>query len=185
MLFRDLSFTMLPGAIIYLRGDNGSGKSSLLRILAGLQSPTIGRVLLQHQPIESVRKPCVVYIGHELGINLGLSVQDNLLFWARIYGSLELLEVAILYFNLESFLSLRAQQLSAGNKQKLVLARLMLNRSNLWLLDEVNNNMDAKNKLLFEQLVVSKAHGGGMIVIATHGAAFTDKCQSINMSDYV
>ena len=183
IIFKDLSFSSVSGAILYIRGSNGSGKSSLLRIIAGIQFPKGGNIKINN--LEQEPKSYISYIGHELGINLVLSVEDNLLFWAKLFNAYEALNATIFYFGLQGLLEYKACELSAGNKKKLALSRLFLENKKIWLLDEIDSNLDEFNKLVLYNAIISKASMGGIIIIASHSKEFTKNAQILHMEDYV
>lgn len=164
----DISITMLPGSITVVSGANGSGKSSFLRVLSGLQSPTSGNVLWYGQNIQYESKPMVNYIGHHFGIKDELTVVENLQLWSRLYESENMIQAAIHYFGLLEVMMDKAFTLSAGNRKKLALARLLACNSDLWLLDEVETNLDEKNLSLLHNVICTKANNGGVIVMTSH-----------------
>lgn len=184
IVFSRLSFSSTAGTILYIRGSNGSGKSSLLRIIAGIQLAEIGDIKINNVNINQLQKSYISYIGHELGINLMLSVKDNLLFWAKLYDAYEGLDATIFYFGLQELLESRAYDLSAGNRKKLALARLFLANRKIWLLDEIDNNLDESNKLVLYNAIISKASMGGIVIIASHSKEFTKNAQILYIEDY-
>jgi len=184
-LFTDINLTILPSSIIYVKGSNGSGKSSLLRILGGLQTPTFGQIKINNMNIDNIKKPFATYIGHELGIKLELKVWDNLIFFATLYNSYAALEATIHYFDLHDILEEKVYNLSSGNKKKIAMAKLLMSNSPLWLLDEVDSNLDEANKKLLHNLIVSKSNSGGIIFIASHDKVFTTKPQIFEIQNYV
>lgn len=185
ILFQSLSFTSLAGSIVYLKGENGSGKSSFLRLLAGVQKPTKGDIKINNIDITILEKPFAVFIGHEIGIKIELTVLENLLFWANLYNSYFTIDAAIYYFNLTDLLKDKVYNLSSGNKQKLALARLLISNASLWLLDEVDCNLDENNTKLLHNLIVTKVNSGGIIFFATHLPVFTNNSHILNLQNYV
>lgn len=185
-IFENIAMTFLPSSIVYLKGKNGSGKTSLLRMLAGIQKPTKGIVTYGKEsiPIEKFNKPYCTYIGHKTGLKQELSVIDNLKYWAQIYNSEELVDAAIIYFQLQEHVYKKYYELSAGNQKKVALAKLITCQSNFWLLDEVDTNLDEENKKLLMNLVVSQADSGGIVFISSHNNTEIKTAQIINMSDY-
>lgn len=185
-LINDLSVSFLPTAIVYLCGKNGSGKSSLLQTIAGIKKPSKGSITFgkNNTPIEFLPKPYCSYLGHNNAVKAELTVEENISFWAKFYDSAEMIAPAIFYFGLESLSSKRCFELSAGQRQKVALARLMACQSPLWLLDEVETNLDSENTSLFNQLVISKADSGGIIILATHHEQKIKSAISINIDEY-
>jgi len=154
-----VAFRLDPGEVLVLRGANGSGKTTLLRTLAGLQPPLSGRIGADPDQI--------AYAGHADGIKPTLSVAENLRFWAEIFGHREI-ERALADFDLAALTGRLAQNLSAGQKRRLGLARLLVTGRPIWLLDEPTVSLDAASVAMFARVMRAHAEGGGMAVIATH-----------------
>lgn len=170
LLCEGLSFGLRPGELKVIRGANGSGKSTLLQILAGLRRADSGQVLWDNSPItEHELYPNIVcYIGHQHGMRPSLSVFDNLRFWARMYDTDMLLAAALNFFDLEALAHLPFEALSAGWKQRVHLARLIISPAPLWLLDEPTSNLDAHASELLQSLLATRLERGGMIIMASH-----------------
>ncbi|MCX7287903.1 MAG: heme ABC exporter ATP-binding protein CcmA [Rhodobacterales bacterium] len=154
-----LSFAVPPGKALVLRGPNGSGKTTLLRTLAGLQPATSGEIAM---PADAV-----AYAGHSDGLKATLTVSENLAFWAAIYGGPSI-EDAIRALDLATLVRRRAGELSAGQKRRLGLARLLVTGRPLWLLDEPTVSLDASAVALFAGVVRSHLAAGGVAIVATH-----------------
>lgn len=185
-LFDNISVSFLPSAIIHVQGANGSGKTSLLRIIAAIQKPTSGEVFLTQSKLSvyDAIKPYCTYIGHQVGLKLEMSVFQNLKFWSDIYGSTETLAAAIHYFNLHDILHKKCYELSTGNIKKVALSKLLACQSNLWLLDEVDSCLDQQNKVMLQHLLVSKANSGGIVIISSHEEIKIKSAQILNIGDY-
>ncbi len=186
-IFQDISLTLFPSSIVYLKGKNGSGKTSLLRMLAGIQKPTSGDITYGKEsiPINKFNKPFCTYIGHKTGLKQELSVIDNLKYWAQLYNAEELVDAAIIYFQLQEHAYKKCYELSAGNQKKVALAKLITCQSKFWLLDEVDTNLDDANKKLLINLIVSQADSGGIVFISSHNEPEIKTALTINMSDYM
>jgi heme exporter protein A len=154
-----VSFRLGAGEAALLRGPNGSGKTTLLRTLAGLQPPMAGTVSL---PPEEV-----AYAAHADGLKPTLSVAENLAFWAAIYGTRATAE-AMERFRLAELARRPAGALSAGQKRRLGLARLLVTGRKVWLLDEPTVSLDVASVALFAEAVRAHLVGGGIALIATH-----------------
>ena len=158
-VLQGLSFTLAPGKALILRGPNGSGKSTLLRTLAGLQPPASGSFDLPPD--------AVAYAAHADGLKSTLTVAENLTFWAAIYGGPPI-DHALQALDLVALVRRRAGELSAGQKRRLGLARLLVTGRPLWLLDEPTVSLDVASVALFAGVVRQHLAAGGLAVIATH-----------------
>ena len=158
-VLQGLTFAVRPGQALILRGPNGSGKTTLLRTLAGLQSPAHGTY---HLPPDSV-----AYAAHADGLKSTLTVAENLSFWSQIYGG-PAIDHALTALNLTQLTRRRAGELSAGQKRRLGLARLLVTGRPVWLLDEPTVSLDVASVTLFADAVRAHLTTGGLAVIATH-----------------
>lgn len=154
-----VSFTLSAGEALVLRGPNGAGKTTLLRCIAGLQPPLDG-------VIEGATDR-VAYAGHSDGIKPTLSVTENLEFWAGVYGGGRI-DAALEGFDLITLRHRAAQSLSAGQKRRLGLARLMVTGRPVWVLDEPTVSLDTASVGLFARAVTTHLEGGGAALMATH-----------------
>lgn len=154
-----VSFTLNPGQALILRGPNGLGKTTLLRALAGLQPAASGRM----EP----DAPSIAYAGHADGLKSALSVTENLRFWAQVFGQTDV-DPAIERMNLRNLAARPAHMLSAGQKRRLGLARLLVTGRKVWLLDEPTVSLDAASVALFAGVLRDHLADGGAALIATH-----------------
>lgn len=183
-IFCGAGFTLFPNSISYLRGSNGSGKSSLLRMIAGIQKPSFGAISFFGYDINNIEKPFANYIGHNIGIKDELTVLENIKIWAQLYDSESLISAALYYFGLMEIMDTKAYTLSAGNRQKIALARLLSCESDLWLLDEVDAHLDAQNRALLNNAIISKASNGGIVIITSHAKPEFKNVIDIDMEDF-
>lgn len=158
-LLEGVGFRLGPGGALVLRGPNGCGKTTLLRVLAGLQPALAGVV--------SVPAEAIAYAGHADGLKATLTVAENLGFWAAVYGTGKVAD-AMSAMNLAELAERPAQALSAGQKRRLGLARLLVTGRPVWVLDEPTVSLDAASVGLFVEAVRGHLAGGGMALIATH-----------------
>ncbi|MDJ0992826.1 MAG: heme ABC exporter ATP-binding protein CcmA [Dinoroseobacter sp.] len=154
-----VSFTLRAGEALVLRGPNGIGKTTLLRTIAGLQPALEGQIELPED--------AVAYAGHADGLKGPLSVAQNLTFWASIYGTRGI-ECALEAFDMTALLDRQAQDLSAGQKRRLGLARMEVTGRPIWILDEPTVSLDAANTALFAAMVARHLDAGGIALMATH-----------------
>lgn len=154
-----VSFELGAGQALVLRGPNGSGKTTLLRTIAGLQPPMAGVV--------TVAPDAIAYGAHADGLKATLSVADNLLFWAGIYGTGGI-DAALDSFDLKPLVDRPAQNLSAGQKRRLGLARLLVTGRSIWVLDEPTVSLDAQSVDMFARAITRHLETGGSALIATH-----------------
>lgn len=154
-----LSFTLAPGSALILRGPNGIGKTTLLRTLAGLQPPLSGT-------IEGAEET-IAYAAHSDGLKQALSVEENLAFWASIFGTADIAP-AIDAFHLSALAQRSAGALSAGQKRRLGLARLLVTGRPVWALDEPTVSLDREAVGWFAEAVRAHLGQGGSALIATH-----------------
>ncbi|QYX57902.1 heme ABC exporter ATP-binding protein CcmA [Roseovarius sp. SCSIO 43702] len=154
-----VDLNVAPGEAVILRGPNGVGKTTLLRVLAGIQPPRAGAI---------VRAPdCAVLAGHKDGVKPTLSVAENLGFWAQVFGGRDISR-ALGAFDLAALRDRLAGTLSAGQTRRLGLARLLVAGRKLWLLDEPTVSLDTRAVAMFADAVRAHLAGGGAAVIATH-----------------
>ncbi len=170
-----VSFSLAPGDLLILRGPNGAGKTTLLRCIAGLTPPEAGT--LEIDPDE------VAYAAHADGLKDQLSAAENLQFWAQIYGTRDIAP-AIDSFDLAQLLERRTQDLSAGQRRRLSLARLTLTGRALWALDEPTVSLDHENVARFARAVSSHLAAGGNAIIATHIDLGLPEAKSLDLGPF-
>ena len=164
-----LSARVRGGQVLLLMGANGSGKSSVLRALAGLLLPAAGRIAWDGSDIAKsadAHRARLNFIGHQDAVKPGLTTAENLAFWASMdRGDAR---SALSVFKLTSLADRPARFLSAGQRRRLALSRLALRHRALWLLDEPTNALDSDSRAAFLGLLKQHLDRGGMAVIATH-----------------
>lgn len=177
-LFSGLSFTVLPGEMVQIEGRNGAGKTSLLRILAGLSSPDAGEV--RWQGVSTRRQRDVfhqelLYLGHQPGIKSVLTAFENLAFYLSVSSSSTRGDAAAdaIYQALENvgllgYEDVTVAQMSAGQQRRVALARLWLSNAPLWILDEPLTAIDKQGVATLIALFEQHAEQGGMVLLTTH-----------------
>lgn len=168
-VFSGLDFAASSGEVLTVTGPNGSGKTSLLRLIAGLLSPAEGRIALEGGEGELTLPEQAHYLGHRDALKPALSVMENLLFWRDFLGG-EVFEAgaSLKAVALDHAAHLPAAYLSAGQRRRLSLARLLAVRRPVWLLDEPTSALDTAGQELFAGLMRDHLARGGLIVAATH-----------------
>jgi heme exporter protein A len=158
-VLQGVGFDLKPGGALVLRGPNGIGKTTLLRSIAGLQPPLQGRIVAAPDSI--------AYAAHADGVKATLTVAENLAFWAAVFGSPSV-ERALERMNLRELRDRRAANLSAGQKRRLGLARLLVTGRAVWVMDEPTVSLDTASVALFGAVVADHLAAGGAALIATH-----------------
>ena len=175
-LFEGLNFTVSTGEFVLINGGNGVGKTSLLRSIAGLQPIDKGKI--------AINADNFIFAGDANGIKTSLTVLENLRFWSAIFGGKNLHE-ALEKFQLRQLKNRFAGKLSAGQKRRLSLARLLLTDRPIWLLDEPTVSLDKRSMKQFSKILKNHLEAGGAAVVASHiDLGLTLSSLSINLEDY-
>lgn len=171
LLFRGLNLSMDTGALVQVTGPNGCGKTSLLRIVCGLALAEDGAVLWQSEPTrgsDRFKQQCA-YIGHRDGLKADLSGRENLAFHARLTGGDPgAVDAATERLGLADCRDLAAGHMSAGQRRRTALARLLLGRQRLWILDEPFTALDAHGRSAVEAMLLEHREAGGMTLLTSH-----------------
>ena len=172
----EVNFALNAGEALVLRGPNGSGKTTLLRAIAGLAEPLAGQIEAEPESI--------AYSGHADGIKSQLSVEANLRFWAEVFGTRSI-DKAVAAFDLAPLLTRRAGEMSAGQKRRLSLARLLVTGRPVWCLDEPTVSLDTENVARFANAVKTHLAEGGAALIATHIDLGLPNARSLDVTPFI
>jgi len=168
-VFSGLSFAVSGGEALVVLGPNGVGKSSLLRLVAGLVRRSKGELSLEGGDSELTIGEQAHYLGHQDALKPSLTVRENLTFWARYLGGRAEAEAVLAAVGLDGIAELPAAYLSAGQRRRLSVARLLAVRRPLWLLDEPTSAPDANAQAALTGFMADHLAGGGLILAAAHG----------------
>ncbi len=174
-VLQGLSFRVGQGQALILRGPNGSGKTTLLRTLAGLQ-PAVGGTI-------DLAPEAAAYGAHADGLKSTLTVRENLAFWASIHGT-DRVDAAMTGLDVATLADRRAAELSAGQKRRLGLARLLVTGRPVWLLDEPTVSLDVASVALFAGVVRQHLGSGGVAIVATHVDLGLPEAKVLDLAPY-
>lgn len=179
-LCQNLSVSFLGGAIVNLHGINGSGKTTFLRVLAGLKEFDSGKIIYDvPNPYEEIR-----YLGHKNALKEYFSVNENIGLWAKLSHNETLINAALSYFNLHDLQNKNIYSLSAGQKRLVSLAKLMVNPGKIWLLDEPFSNLDEINQQKLQHLISAKVNDGGIVILTSHNKINFMDVLNFSIADY-
>jgi heme exporter protein A len=185
-LFSELSFAVEGGEALLLLGPNGAGKTTLIRMIVGLLAPSAGRIGLDGGDAElSLGEQCH-YVGHLNALKLSLTVGENATFWCRFLGGeggpgRDRVETALASFGLAHLRDIPAAYLSAGQKRRLGLARVLLAQRPIWLLDEPTVSLDRAAQDMLSAAVDAHVAAGGLVVAATHAPLGFAKSRDLHL----
>jgi heme exporter protein A len=180
-VFSGLEFSIGGGEALLVTGRNGAGKSSLLRMLAGLVRIGGGELSLGGGDAEKTLPEQAHYLGHQDALKPSLTVSENLDFWTRYLGGQGVAETALATVGLAALAGLPAAYLSAGQRRRLSVARLLSVRRPIWLLDEPVSALDREAQDMLAGLMQQHLSAGGIIVAATHGPIGLDQTKELRL----
>ena len=186
-VFSGVSFRLQPGGALTLVGPNGAGKSSLLRILAGLLRPVGGTLTWESAPVDedwAAHRQRLHYVGHLDAVKPTLTAAENLRDWARLRGVARAAPSALEALGIEDLADVPGRFLSAGQRRRLALARLVAAPASLWLLDEPTVTLDADASARVATMIASHRADGGMVIVATHGEIALDGADRLDLADH-
>jgi len=170
-LFSGVSFELTPGQVLWVHGDNGIGKTTLLRIASGFTPPETGTASYSMSGQSCKPENIIAYQGHQTGFKAKLTVQEELSFWAKLHGFNGQLPDIFTLIGLGEKLSVPTGSLSAGQKRRLGLGRLIISQKPVWIMDEPAASLDAEGSQLTEMIISDHTARGGSVIIASHSPA--------------
>ena len=189
IVFAGLDFAIEAGGLLLLRGRNGTGKSSLLRLMAGLLRPFAGKLKWQGQPVDPGEHGTRIhYVGHLDGVKAVLTPRETLRFWAGLHGAEgapSRVDEAVAAFGLEAVADLPGRFLSAGQRRRLALARGIAAPVPLWLLDEPTVGLDQDAIAALDRAIQRHRGIGGAVVLSTHGEIAAPDANTLDIEQFV
>ncbi len=186
-IFAGLSFSVSINSALIIKGKNGCGKSSLLKILAGISEATSGEILWGGENIKNFRDDFngdSQFLGHKNFLKSELTVAENLRFYSRLNATEQAFEPALKFFGLENLADKKVKTLSAGWQKRVILAKLLACPSTIWFLDEPSVNLDLEGKEKLRDLIKTRIKEDGLVIMATHDEAFFDLGPKLNLEDF-
>ncbi len=186
-LFADVTDQLNAGDILQVEGPNGSGKTTLLRILAGSLTQTSGEIFWRQQLVSRVRQDYlrdILFVGHQPAVKLELSPLENLRFWRKVmdcHSETKDLE-ALSAMRLAGYEDVPSYSLSAGQLRRVALARLLISRAAIWLLDEPFTAIDKQGVAELSALLSNHAAKGGMVLLSTHQPLELPNLRRLNLA---
>jgi heme exporter protein A len=188
LVFRRLGFALEAGAALILGGPNGSGKSSLLHLMAGLLPPSSGTLRWAGEAIAqdpAAHRARLHLVGHQDAVKPVFTVAETVNFWAGLRcADSGTAAAAIERFGLGALAEAPCRFLSAGQKKRLSLTRLLASKAPLWLLDEPTTGLDAASTRNLEAVVAEHRQAGGIVIATTHIPLALDGAQSVSLADF-
>ena len=183
-LFSGLSFAVEGGEALLLLGPNGAGKTTLIRTIVGLLAPAAGRIGLDGGDAERTLGEQCHYVGHLNALKSSLTLGENAGFWCRFLGGgLDRIETALAAFGLAHLRDIPAAYLSAGQKRRLGLARVLLAARPIWLLDEPTVSLDRAAQDMLSAAANAHVAAGGLVVAATHAPLGFAKSRELHLGN--
>jgi heme exporter protein A len=183
-VFANVSFSVVAGQALVLTGPNGAGKTTLLRAIAGLLRFAAGRLEFRGGEADAVLPEQAHYLGHQDALKPSLTVAENLAFWAATLGAgAGDSHGGLAAVGLAELAATPAAYLSAGQRRRLSLARLVATQRPVWLLDEPTTALDARAQQILAELMRAHLARGGLIVAATHGPLPLDRPTELRIGD--
>jgi heme exporter protein A len=186
-IFSDLGFSLGIGSALIIIGRNGCGKSSLLKIIAGISKAKQGEILWGGNNIENFRDDFngdSQFLGHKNFLKSELTVAENLKFYAKLSATKAALSPALSFFQLTNLANEKIKTLSAGWQKRVMLAKLLCCPATVWILDEPSNNLDKAGKEMLHGLIKTRIKEDGLVIMTTHDEMFFDLGPRLNLEDF-
>ncbi|MDD5229231.1 MAG: cytochrome c biogenesis heme-transporting ATPase CcmA [Methylococcales bacterium] len=170
VLFSELNFTLTSGQVLLIEGANGAGKTSLLRILTGFRKPDVGDLFWNNEAIDDTQEfyQDTAYIGHNNGLKDTLTAEENLHYAQSLAITTLTIDDALEQVGLSGYQETLVRFMSAGQRRRLALARLLCTYKPLWILDEPFTSLDRASIKLFEKFIETHANRGGLVIMTSH-----------------
>ena len=186
-IFSNLSFSLSISSTLIITGKNGCGKSSLLKLIAGIYEIQSGAILWGNENIENFRDDFngdTQFIGHKNFLKPELTVKENLEFFADLRGTKNAVAPALEFFSLRELQNSKVKNLSAGWQQRVMLTKLRACPATVWLLDEPSNNLDKDGKEQLHELIKNRIKDRGLVILTSHDEMFFDLGPKLNLEDF-
>ena len=186
-IFSEVGFSVSINSALIINGKNGCGKSSLLKILAGISKSNSGKILWGGEDVENFRDDFngdSQFLGHKNFLKPELTVIENLRFYARLSDSETTINSSINFFKLANLANEKVKTLSAGWQKRVMLAKLLCCPTTVWFLDEPSNNLDREGKEKLHGLIKTRIKDDGLVVMVTHDEMFFDLGPRLNLEDF-
>lgn len=180
LIFKNLTFKLDKGQILLVNGSNGSGKTSLLRMMAGFIDPSEGKII----PNKKFTHRDVHFIGQKFALKKNLSIKKNLHLWSQLYKKKINSEEILSMLDLIKYGNEDVEVLSDGQKRRLSLVRLFIHSAPLWLLDEVHVHLDQEWQKFLNQYIYDHTNNGGIVIVSSNTKIELNSNLEINMINY-
>ena len=186
-IFSNLGFSVSTGSALIVTGKNGCGKTSLLKIIAGISMPDSGKILWGDEDVKNFRADFngdSQFIGHKNFLRPELTIKENLRFYAKLADTELALPAALSFFKLTEFADEKVKKFSAGWQKRVMLAKLLSCPTTIWILDEPSNNLDKEGRAMLHGLIKNRIGEDGLVILTTHDEMFFDLGPRLNLEDY-
>ncbi len=186
-IFSNLGFSVSTSSALIITGKNGCGKSSLLKIIAGISKATEGKILWGEADVEEFRADFsgdTQFIGHKNFLKPELTILENLRFYSRLADTETVLNSALSFFGLTAIANDKVKTLSAGWQKRAMLAKLLACPATIWLLDEPSNNLDKAGKEKLHGLIKTRIKEEGLVILTTHDEMFFDLGPRLDLENF-